>query len=381
MAATRLGVGMIGYGYIARVHTYAHTSLRFFYDPMPFESRLVCACARRIESVFDAITRGGYEYATTSPGDVFADPTVSVVHICTPNDTHEPYAVEALRAGKHVYCEKPLARNLDEARRMRDVAAASGLVHQVAFNYRFVPAIMRAKQLVDDGFLGDVLSFRATYLHSGYVDPARPMSWRLDRERSGGGALHDLGSHAVDLVRHLLGNARRVMASLPTLIRERPSGSDGSMSPVEVDDLALMQVELESGAVGTVEASRVATGSTDDLTIEVHGTHGAIRFRLADPNWLEVFDERAAGEPIGGIRGYTRVQVVQAYPPPSAFPSPKASVGWLRFHVASLFDFLTNVVEGRVGSPSFDDGFAVQAVLEAAQQSHASGAWADVAAQ
>ena len=373
------GVGMIGFGGIARVHAYAHASLPFLYRPLPFATRLVGVCTSRGDTAMSAMTEGHFQFATTDSMELIDRPDIHVIHVCTPNDSHRDLAVAALNAGKHVYCEKPLAMDLESAREMLDVARHSDRTHQVTFQYRFVPAIMRAKQLVDEGLVGAPLAFRFCYLHAGYTDGQRPMSWRLDSGKSGGGALFDLGSHAIDLVQHLVGDVVRVSASLPTFVHDRPAaaGSD-SRVPVHVDDHAVMLMEPDTGAVGTVEASRVATGTTDDLTLEIHGTSGALKFDLMDPNWLHLYDARQPGSPIGGRRGYTKVQTIQDYPEPSFLPSPKATVGWMRFHIASLHDFMTNVHEGRVGEPSFADGAATQAVLYAAQTSHQTGMWAEV---
>ncbi|MBT3269935.1 Gfo/Idh/MocA family oxidoreductase [Candidatus Poribacteria bacterium] len=373
------GVGMIGFGGIARVHAYAHASLPFLYRPLPFSTALRGVCTSRGDTAMAAMDEGHFQFATTDPSELISRSDIDIIHVCTPNDSHRELSIAALEAGKHVYCEKPLADDLDGAREMLHVASASGRTHQVTFQYRFVPAIMRAKQLVDEGLVGAPLAFRFCYLHAGYTDGQRPMSWRLDADKSGGGALFDLGSHAIDLVQHLVGDVTRVSAALPTFVHDRPvaAGSD-DRAPVHVDDHAVMLMETDTGAVGTVEASRVATGTTDDLTLEIHGTNGALKFDLMDPNWLHVYDARAGGSPIGGRRGYTKVQTVQEYPEPASLPSPKATVGWLRFHIASLHAFMTNVHEGRVGDPSFADGAAVQAVLQAAQTSHQTGSWSEV---
>jgi predicted dehydrogenase len=373
-----LGVGIIGYGYSGRMHACAYANLPFYYD-IRVRPQCIGVCTARPETALDALEHAGFAFSTTDPMDIVARPDISVVHICTPNDTHHGYARAALAAGKHVYCEKPLATTLTEAREMADAADNSGCVHQVAFPYRFVPAITRARQLVEEGVLGDPISFRVAYLHSGYVNPNRPMTWRLDKTRAGGGALFDLGSHAIDLVRHLLGDVARVSAVLHTFVTSRPAkeGSEQRV-PVEVDDLALLQMHMENGAYGTLEASRVAAGATDDLVLDIRGSRGALHFSLMDPNWLHVFDARAEHEPIGGRQGYTRVATLQRYPYPAVFPDPRATVGWARFHLASIFDFVSNIVAGTVGSPSFADGLAVQAVLDAAQRSHEQGAWVDV---
>jgi len=322
----RLGVGMIGYGFMGKVHTYAYKNLAFYYDPPPVKPRLVAVCTTRPETAERAAAHGGYEKAHTDFRTVAEDPEVDVVHICTPNAFHCEAAIAALEAGKHVYCDKPLAATLEEAERM--VAAAEhnpGAIHQVTFQYRFLPVTLRAKELMAEGFAGRLFGYRAAYLHSGYIDPARPISWRLDLARSGGGALLDLGSHVIDLMRHLAGEIQAVSAICKTLITERPT-PEGGMARVEVDDVALLQVELEDGAVGTIEASRLATGTNDELKFEIHGDGGGLRFNLMRPNWLEVYDCRDPGGPYGGWRGFKAIEAVQRYPAPAALPPPKVSV-------------------------------------------------------
>jgi predicted dehydrogenase len=244
------------------------------------------------------------------------------------------------------------------------------------FNYRFSPAMMRARQLVEEGFLGRIFSVRAAYLHAGYVDPTRPISWRLDAARSGGGALFDLGSHVLDLIRFLLGEYESVYAVTETFIKERPlPGKPGERMTVNVDDLALMIVRLANGAVGTFEASRLATGTNDELRLEIHGSEGALRFNLMEPNWLYVYDARQPGEPVGGQRGFKAIETVQRYPAPAVLPGPKFSVGWMRFHIASQYDFIANLVEGRPASPDFVDGLKVQEVMEAGYISAREKRW------
>jgi len=374
----RLGVGMVGYGFMGKIHTYAYKNLAFYYEPPPVEPRLVAVCTSGPETAERAAAHGGYEKAHADFRAVVEDPEVDVVHICTPNAFHCEAAIAALEAGKHVYCDKPLAATLEEAERM--VAAAErnpGAIHQVTFQYRFLPATLRAKELMAEGFAGRLFGYRAAYLHSGYIDPARPISWRLDLARSGGGALLDLGSHVIDLMRHLAGEIRAVSAICKTFITERPT-PEGGVARVEVDDVALLQVELEDGAVGTIEASRLATGANDELKFEIHGDRGGLRLNLMEPNWLEVYDCRDPGGPYGGWRGFKAIEAVQRYPVPAALPPPKVSVGWLRAHVACLHAFLTAVVEGRPASPSFHEGLAVQRVMAAAQQSSRLGRWVDL---
>ena len=376
MALKRLGVGMVGYGFMGKTHTYSYKSVPVFYDPPPVNIRLVGVCTSRAETAQKAAEHGGYEFGTTDYHELLDRDDIHIINCCTPNYLHKDLLIDALNAGKNVYCDKPLAMNLAEAREILDTAENADAVHQMTFEYRFIPAIMRARQLIDEGFLGEPLSFRAAYLHSGYTDPDRPMSWRLDKKQGGGGALFDLGSHVLDLVRYLLGECREVFAATETFVKRRPVTKGSSeFVDVEVDDLALLLLRMENGSLGTVEASRIATGTNDELPIEIHGTQGSIKFDLMEPEWLYVYDNRLEGEPIGGRKGYTRIETVHRYPKPAVFPGSKCTLGWVRFHIASMYNFLSNLAEGKPSPPTLYDGYKVQEIMEAALESVGKGGW------
>ncbi len=389
------GVGIVGYGFIGKVHTFAHRALPFFYDPLPARTRLVGVCTATPESGRKAQSQEGFEIATTDYRDLLARDDIHIIHCCTPNDAHYPLLMEALRAGKHIYCDKPLARTLEEAEEIAALATQCSKTYGMTFNYRFVPALMRARQMVEAGYLGDLFSFRVAYLHAGYIDPKRPFSWRLEMARSGGGAIADLGAHVIDLTRFLLGpgtNVGRagefaaVSATLQTIIPERTEAATGRLRTVDVDDLALVQCRLVGGAVGTLEASRLATGVQDELRIELHGSKGGLRFNLMDANWLDAYDATVPEAALGGDRGYTRIEAVTRYPKPYSLGATKNTVGWLNFHIQSLHDFVTNVANSTEGrpmhphSPTFADGLATQRVIAACQRSsEQDGHWTPVA--
>jgi predicted dehydrogenase len=380
MTSQQLGVGMVGYGFMGKVHTYAYRTLSIFYDPVPVEARLVGVATSSRDTAERAMRQGGYEIGVDDYRRLLERDDIHIIHCCTPNHMHRDVVTAAIEAGKHVYCDKPLARTVAEAEDICAAARSGSLTYQMAFNYRFVPALMRARELVLQGFIGEPLCFRAAYLHAGYVDPERPMTWRLDAQRGGGGALLDLGSHIIDLMRYLLGDFRRVRAMTRIFTARRPvSKGAAETAPVEVDDAVWMQVEMANGAIGTLEASRVSTGASDEIRLEAHGRLGAIAFNLMDPNWLYVYDNRLPEQPLGGMRGFTRVESVQRYPAPASLPVPKNTVGWLRFHVASLHSFLENIAAGRPGQPSLGDGLAVQRIMDTAYRSAADGSWRDIA--
>lgn len=391
-----LGVGIVGYGFIGRVHALGYRNIPFLYDPVPAAIELVGVCTATAESGRKAQDQAGFGFSTTNYQDLLGRDDIHVIHVCTPNDAHFELVRDALVAGKHIYCDKPLAFNYAEAEELLAIAAGVDTVQQMTFNYRFVPAIMRARQLVEQGFLGDLFQFRAAYLHAGYISKDRPYSWRLDLRRSGGGAIADLGAHVIDLVRFLTGPGSGVgragefsalCADLQTVIGERRDPKSGEMRPVEVDDIAYAQCRLSGGASGTLEASRLATGVQDELRLELHGTHGALRFNLMDPNYLEAYDATTPEASLGGDRGFRRIESVTRYPRPYSLGATKNSVGWLNFHIASLYDFVCNVAlhaEGRAisrHSPGFSDGAATQRVIDACLRSAQAGSvWTQIGA-
>lgn len=380
--APPLGVGIVGYGFIGRVHAWAHRSLPFFYAPLPRETRLIGVCTTRPETGEAARREAGFEFATTNPTELLARSDIDVIHCCTPNDAHAGLLLAALEAGKHVYCDKPLTRTLAEARSVLGAARTAGTVHRMTFHYRFAPATLRARELIESGFLGDLYQFRGAYLHAGYIDPTRPRTWRTVMAQSGGGAIMDLGVHVFDLVRSLVGEFDAVNAQLVTRIGTRPDALTGLPAAVDVDDIAIVQARTASGAVGIIEASRLATGVQDELRVELHGSKGAIAWNLMDPNYLDVYDARDPEEPLGGNRGVKRIECVSRYPKPWSFKTPKNTLGWNQLHAHSLFDFTRAVAEGDMESgPTFADGFAAQAFVHACQESaRDGGVWTRVAA-
>ncbi|MGQ9730288.1 MAG: Gfo/Idh/MocA family protein [Candidatus Zipacnadales bacterium] len=369
-----LGIGMVGFGFIGKVHAHAYRSQRLFYDPPAALPKLVGVCTSRSETAARAREQGEFEFGTDCFEDLLERDDIHIIDIATPNQLHRDQVVAALKAGKHVYCDKPLAVTLQDARTViHAITSRPDLTHGMALHCRFIPATMRAKQLLDDGRLGRIFHVPASYRHSGYEDPSRPMSWRLSKA-AGGGVLSDLGSHIIDLTAWLLGPYGAVQADAETFITARPVKVGATeMVPVEVEDYVCFRVRLQNGAVGFVEASRFATGAQDQLEFAIFGEKGALRFDLMNPNWLFFFDATDPGGDLGGERGFKALECVQRYPKPSALPSPKLSVGWLRYHIHSIYDFLKAVAEGRLGSATLYDGAYVQAVDAAVRESIATG--------
>lgn len=369
-----LGVGMLGYGFMGRMHTFAHKTMPIYYQPPPVRTELRAVCTSREETARAAAEGGGYSRWTTDFRRVVEADDVDIVHVCTPNHLHLPALKAAVSAGKHVYCDKPVTASLEEAGELERLLPGYGGVAQTVLQYRFYPATMRARQLIEEGFLGPVTHFRAAYLHSGSVDPDRAVNWK-STAAAGGGVIRDLGAHVVDLLWRLIGPFESVSCISRIWSPERPNkDSPGRMLKVDVEEAAAIVLRRPDGAFGTVEVSKIATGAQDELRFEIHGRHGALRWNLMQPNYLEVYDERLADGDYGGRRGWQRIQSVQRYPG-AAFPGPKFSIGWVRAHVECLHAFLEAIARGTPARPSLADGLHLQRVLETVRAAAASGQW------
>lgn len=368
-----LGVGVIGFGFIGKVHVYGYRNMGLFYDPVPVRTRLVGVATAHAESAKKAAAQGGFEFGTSDWRELIARDDIQIINICTPNVAHSEQLLAAMAAGKHIYCDKPLVIGDEAMAQVGEALQRYRGIGQVTLQNRFFPATLHARQLIDDGFIGNVIGFRAAYLHAGSVDPRRPMGWK-QLKSSGGGVLQDLGSHLLDLMDHLIGPFDSVLTTTRILYPERPT-QQGGMVAVEADDQMLMLAKLPNGAMGTLEASKIATGAEDELRFEIHGDQGALRFNLMDPNYLEAYDLREPEMPFGGQRGWRKIACVQRYEKPAGFPTPKASIGWLRGHVHSLYTFLQAVASGQQAEPSLQHGLHLQRMLTAAEQSARTQEW------
>jgi predicted dehydrogenase len=370
-----LRVGFLGYRFMGAAHANAIARLPMFFPDAPAVERAVLV-GRDEDALSTAADRLGFRRTATDWRDALDD--VDVFYNLGPNHLHAEPSIAALDAGIPVLCEKPLARTLAEAERMAAAADAADLPTACAFNYRFVPAIRYAKQLIDAGELGEIRHIRARYLQDWLVDPEAPWSWRNDADLAGSGALGDLGAHSIDLVRFLVGDRvgdiTELGGQLRTFVDERPVEGSEERRSVTVDDAYSAQVTFESGAMGTFEASRVATGHTNDHTVEIDGSAGSIRFSLERLNELEVLT--------GGSSGYETVLVTGDDDPYGEhWWPPGHTLGWEHTVVHENAAFLGAVaaasgdaetdVEGF--SPDFSDGLAVQRVLDAVERSDDHG--------
>ena len=375
----RVNVGFVGFGFIGKVHAFGYHNLPLYYDPPPVQHRFHTVCTSRPETAERARALLGFERAVTDFREVTEDPDIDVVHICTPNRFHRDAVLSAMEHQKHIYCDKPLTATLDEAREIERALPGYEGVHQMTLQSRFFPATLRARELVDEGFLGEVLSFRAAYLHSGSANPEAPLKWKLSRDLAGGGVLLDLGTHVIDIVRHLVGEFSEVFCVNKVAFPDRPSVEDPARRvPVEAEDLSLMTVRTQGGALGTIEATKIATGAQDELRFEIHGTRGALRFNLMLPNYLEAWSMADPTGPHGGEQGWKAIDTVQRFPKPGGWPTPKASIGWLRGHVHCLYNFLTGVAAGERVGPGLEVGIRLQEIADAAYRSDTERAWVSV---
>jgi len=377
--ANVLRVGFIGFGFIGKVQAYAYRNLPLFYDPVPLEACITHVCTGRRETADAGAALVGAEHAVTDYRRVTEDPDVDIVHICTPNHLHRDELLSAMAHGKHIYCDKPLVATEAEADDIAAALPAYKATAQMGFQNRFFPATLRARQLVREGFLGDALEFRAAFLHGGSADPAAPLKWKLSAA-AGGGVIADLASHVLDMVHHLLGDYEMLSAATHIAYPKRPSPDDPSrLLVVDAEDCVMILARMRSGALGTIEGTKLATGTEDELRFEIHGSRGALRYNHMDPHHLEAYDATAAAAPVGGRRGWTRIDTGQRYgEPATGFPSPKVSIGWLRGHIASIAHFLEAVRDGRPGDPGLAQGIYVQRLMERVRQSAETGRWVSV---
>jgi predicted dehydrogenase len=369
----KLRVAMIGCEFMGRAHANAWRQAPRFFE-LPSEPVLQVACARDAAKLARAAERLGFAEHTTDWRAAIARADVDVVDVCTPGDSHAEIAIAAAQAGKGVLCEKPLANSVAEAEAMVEAVRSAGVPNLVCHNYRRVPAIALARRWLDEGRLGETRHFRGAYLQDWIVDPAFPRVWRLERARAGSGALGDIGSHQVDLARFLLGEITEVCGLLHTFIAERPLPRGGGRGRVDVDDAALALVRFASGAIGSLEGTRFATGRKNANRFEINGSRGSLAFDLERLNELEVYEEAGASS---GFRSVLATD--PSHPYVGAWWPPGHALGYEHSFVHTVADFVRAIATGEPASPSFADGLATQRVLAAIERSAASRRWEPVA--
>jgi len=363
----QLRIGMVGFGSMGKTHAYAIRNLPYYFSSLPFLAEVRAICTTSPERSARFADEYGLGTPVASFDELLSRDDVDIIDICTPNTLHCDMICQALAAGKHVLCEKPLCVTPDEAARIVEAQRQSDRICGMVFNNRFMAPMLRAKQLIDEGRLGRILSFRVTYEHNSSTFPDKAPGWK-QTAAAGGGVLFDLGSHVIDLIRHLCGDFESVQGLSQIAF---PTHGDWQ---TDADEAFYITAKLKGGACGTIVANKLATGVNDDLSLAIFGERGSIKYELMEPEWLYFYDNDRPASPIGGERGFTRIECGGRYPAPGgSFPSPKASVGWLRCHIESMVQYLSAVANGTPFSPSLYDGAYVQAVMQAALESDLNG--------
>ena len=378
--APTLGIGMLGYAFMGKAHSNALKKLPYMMYPPVAIPRLVAIAGRNAEATAEAAKRYGYEKYYTDWHDLINDPDIQVFDNGGPNDVHAEPCIAAAQAGKHVFCEKPLGRTAEEAKAMLDAVVKAGVQNMVAHNYRFVPAIVLARNLIASGKLGRIYHFRAVYLQEWIMDPNFGKVWRLDKSIAGSGTLGDLGSHIIDLARYLVGEPTKTMAMTKTFIKERPllDGS-GKRGEVDVDDAFTALIEFENGAMGTLEASRFAAGRKNYEVLEINGEHGSIRFNMERMNELEVY---WAEEEPRDTRGFHTVSVTESFHPYYENWWPQGHIiGYEHSFVHEFHHFFDAIINGNPVAPlgaNFEDGYRNAVIGDAILKSAETGRQVDI---
>lgn len=376
-----LRVAMIGYGFMGKVHSHAWRTVNHFFPVTP-RVEMTVICGRSEKALAEACELYGWSETERDWKKVIARNDIDIIDICTAGDTHKEIAVAALKAGKHVICEKPLANTVDEANEMAAAAAAArSSCSMVAFNYRRVPALAMARAMIQSGKLGTIYHVRANYLQDWIIDPEFPLVWRLDKSVAGSGALGDIGAHIVDASYFLTGSKiTSVSGQMKTFIKERPlpaaytglkAGTSSGRGEVTVDDTAVFTANFDNGAIGSFEATRFAAGRKNAMSIEVNGSKGSLYFNFEDMNEL-LFHDHTIESSQAGFRKILATDGAQPYV--AAWWPPGHIIGYEHTFTHEVFDFITAIKNGTPATPSFADGLYVQKVLDAVEKSSANKA-------
>ena len=378
-----LNIGLVGYKFMGKAHSHAYKDVSMFFDPK-LKPTMKIICGTNKNDVKEAALKYGWENYTTKWQEIVNNPEIDIIDISSPGNTHAPIAIAAAKAGKHIICEKPLALSLQDSRDMLEAVKISGVKHMIGFNYRKVPAIKLAKQLIDDGKLGRIFHFRGVYLQDWIVDPNFPLVWRLQKSLAGNGAIGDLGAHIIDLARYLIGEIDEVCALSETFIKERPllkSTNNGlsakaqdslQMGTVDVDDATMFIGRFESGTLCSIESTRFATGRKNGLVFEINGSLGSIKFDFEDMNRLQFYSSEDPQNTYG-FRNILVTEPIHDYMK-NWWPSGHI-IGYEHTFVHEVADFLDCIYNDTLPSPNFYDGVACQEIIEAVEMSAKQRRW------
>lgn len=367
----KINIGIIGFGYMGKMHAMCYENIKYYYKT-DIEVNLYAVMTSKKTHELPV----HFEKVYSTYEDLLEDEKVDVVDICSPNYMHAQILIKAIGKGKYIYCEKPLALNLEAAQKVVDACKKYKYekINRIAFEYRFVPAVIRAKELIDEGKIGNIINFNFRYYGSEFLDPERCISWQSEKEKAGGGVLYAMGTHSIDLIRYLVGDPEEVFARKTTWFKERPDNNNPELRrKVEIEDLINIQFKCREDVMGTLILSQVAAGSGVDFSFEIYGEKGAIKFNHDNPNILQFYDNTDVKNPHGGMGGFKSIETTQKYDGEAIFPPPRVTISWSRYHIASIYDFLNGVRNNQEVHPNILDGYAVQKITEAIYKSSESG--------
>lgn len=370
-----LRVGLVGYGFMGRTHSNAYLHVNRFFD-LPFRPQLQVVCGRDKQKTQNFAENWGYSSTETDWHALVGRADIDLIDIASPNDTHAEIAMAAAGAGKIVLCEKPLGRSLSEAEAMVQTVEESGMPNMVWYNYRRVPAVTLAKQLIDEGLLGRVFHYRAKFLQDWTISSKVPLGgqalWRLDASVAGSGVTGDLLAHCIDTALWLNGPIDKVCGMTETFIKERLNAITGDAEPVRIDDASAFLARFANGSLATFEATRYARGHKALYTFEINGEHASLAWDLHDLHRLQVFEH--AGD--GRIRGWRSVHITEGeHPYMKHWWVPGLQIGYEHTFIHQIADFLRALGEGTPAAPTFRDALQTERVIDAVLKSAASGAW------
>ncbi|MEC0242537.1 Gfo/Idh/MocA family oxidoreductase [Paenibacillus dokdonensis] len=378
----QIHVGMVGYKFMGKAHSHAYRDIPMFF-PNTIQPVMQAVCGRDADGVSKAAKQFGWNEYVTDWKELVQREDIDLIDINAPSDMHKEITLAAAKAGKHLFCEKPLALSLKDSREMLEAAEAAGVKHMVGFNYRFAPAVQLARKLIQEGRLGQIYHFRGWFLQDWILDPDFPLVWRLQKDVAGSGSHGDLGAHTIDLAHYLIGDIEEVVGMSETFIKERPlpgsmSGlsAKGSQSnekgEVTVDDATMFLARFENGALGSFEATRFAAGHRCTNSFEINGSKGSVKFDFERMNELQVYFTDDA-EDVQGFRRILATDPAHAYA--EAWWPPGHTIGFEHTFIHETVELLQAIEEDRQPVPNFADGVKCQQVLEAVELSITERRW------
>jgi predicted dehydrogenase len=374
-----LNIGMIGYGFMGRAHSNAYRKVGNFFD-LEYQPVLKAVCARNESKAREFAAKWGYESVETDWKKLLERDDIDAVDICTPNNLHHDIAIAAAKAGKAILCEKPLSMDAAEGQEMVDAVEAAGVPNIVWYNYRRVPAVTLAKQLIDEGRLGRIFHYRAVFLQDWTISSDLPQGgeglWRLDAAVAGSGVTGDLLAHCIDTALWLNGGIKGVTAMTETFIKERPHNLTGKVEKVGIDDACAFLARFQNGSLATFESTRYARGHKALYTFEINGEHASIAWDLHDLHRLSYFDHRDDSI----VRGWRSIHVSDGDQPyMKNWWVPGLQIGYEHSFVHQVADFLQGLADGKPVAPTFRDALETQKVCDAVLQSGRDGRWIEIA--